>query len=99
MDDLADACVFLMQNYAGEGWLNVGCGRDETIAELAGIISRVVGFKGMLRFNTSKPDGTPRKLLDTSKLRALGWSPKIELEAGIRSTYDWFLSHLDSFKS
>jgi GDP-L-fucose synthase len=99
VDDLADACVFLMRNYAGEGWINVGCGRDATIAELANTISRVVGFTGALRFDTSKPDGTPRKLLDTSKLTALGWLPKIELEAGIRSTYDWFLSHLDSLKT
>jgi GDP-L-fucose synthase len=93
VDDLADACVFLMQNYDGDGWINVGWGRDETIAELAGTISRVVGFKGALRFDTSKPDGTPRKLLDTSRLTALGWSPRIELEAGIRSTYEWFLNN------
>jgi len=99
VDDLADACVFLMQNYAGEGWLNVGWGRDETIAELAHTISRVVGFNGALRFDTSKPDGTPRKLLDTSKLTALGWSPKIELEAGIRSTYEWFLNHSGDLKT
>ncbi|HEY6927932.1 MAG TPA: GDP-L-fucose synthase [Steroidobacteraceae bacterium] len=93
VDDLADACVFLMQNYDGEGWINVGWGRDETIAELAQTISRVVGFGGALRFDTSKPDGTPRKLLDTSRLTALGWSPRIELEAGIRSTYEWFLNN------
>src|SRR5579859_7745016 len=98
VDDLADACLFLMQNYDGDGWVNVGWGRDETIAELAQTISRVVGFAGALRFDTSKPDGTPRKLLDTSKLTALGWKPKIELEAGIRSTYEWFLSHQDSLK-
>ena len=98
VDDLADACVFLMQNYDGEGWLNIGWGRDETIAELAHTISRVVGFKGALRFDSSKPDGTPRKLLDTSRIRALGWSPRIELEAGIRSTYEWFLNHHDSLK-
>jgi len=98
VDDLADACLFLMQNYDGDGWVNVGWGRDETIAELAQTISRVVGFAGALRFDTSKPDGTPRKLLDTSKLTALGWKPKIELEAGIRSTYEWFLNHQDSLK-
>jgi GDP-L-fucose synthase len=99
VDDLASACIFLMQNYSGEGWLNIGWGRDVSIAELAETISRVVGYKGKLRFDTSKPDGTPRKLLDTSKLTALGWSPKIELEAGIRSTYEWFLNHLDSLKT
>ena len=99
VDDLADACVFLMRHYDGDGWLNIGWGRDETIAELAHTISRVVGFRGALRFDTSKPDGTPRKLLDTSKLTALGWSPRIELEAGIRSTYEWFLNHHDELKT
>lgn len=99
VDDLADACVFLMQNYDGDGWINVGWGRDETIAELAQTISRVVGFKGALRFDTSKPDGTPRKLLDTSRLNALGWSPRIELEAGIRSTYEWFLNNREAVKT
>jgi GDP-L-fucose synthase len=99
VDDLADACVFLMQNYDGEGWINVGWGRDETISELAQTISRVVGFKGALRFDTSKPDGTPRKLLDTSRLTALGWSPRIELEAGIRSTYEWLLNNREVVKT
>jgi GDP-L-fucose synthase len=99
VDDLADACVFLMQNYDGDGWVNVGWGRDETIAELADTIRRVVGFGGNLRFDTSKPDGTPRKLLDTTRLTALGWSPKIPLEAGIRSTYEWFLNNRASLKT
>jgi nucleoside-diphosphate-sugar epimerase len=99
VDDLADACVFLMQNYDGDGWINVGWGRDETIAELAHTICRVVGFTGALRFDTSKPDGTPRKLLDTSRLTALGWSPRIELEAGIRSTYEWFLNNREVVKT
>jgi len=99
VDDLADACVFLMQNYDGDGWINVGWGRDETIAELARTICRVVGFKGELRFDTSKPDGTPRKLLDTTRLTALGWSPRIELEAGIRSTYEWFLNNREVVKT
>jgi GDP-L-fucose synthase len=98
VDDLADACVFLMQSYDGDGWVNVGWGRDETIAELADTIRRVVGFTGALRFDTSKPDGTPRKLLDTTRLTALGWSPKIGLEAGIRSTYEWFLNNFSSLK-
>jgi GDP-L-fucose synthase len=79
--------------------LNVGWGRDETIAELAQTISRVVGFEGTLRFDTSKPDGTARKLLDTSRLPALGWSPRIELEAGIRSTYEWFLNNRQFVKT
>jgi len=99
VDDLADACFFLMQNYDCDGWVNVGWGRDETIGELADTIRRVVGFSGDLRFDTSKPDGTPRKLLDTTRLTALGWSPKIGLEAGIRSTYEWFLNNRASLKT
>lgn len=99
VDDLAAACVFLMRNYSGESWINVGWGRDETIAELAETICRVVGFRGKLRFDTSKPDGTPRKLLDTRRLTELGWAPAIGLEAGIRSTYEWFLNHRDSLKT
>jgi GDP-L-fucose synthase len=99
VDDLADACVFLMLRYDGDGWVNVGWGRDETIAELADTIRRVVGFEGALRFDSSKPDGTPRKLLDTRRLTELGWSPRIGLEAGIRSTYEWFLNHRDGLKT
>ena len=99
VDDLADACVFLMRHYEGESWVNVGWGRDETIAELAETICRVVGFKGKLRFDTSKPDGTPRKLLDTRRLTELGWTPAIRLEAGIRSTYEWFLNNRASLKT
>jgi GDP-L-fucose synthase len=93
VDDLADACVFLMQRYDDDAWLNVGWGRDCTIAELASIVARVIGFGGSLVFDRSKPDGAPRKLLDTSRLSALGWTPAIELEEGIRSTYGWFLDH------
>jgi len=99
VDDLADACLFLMRHYDGESWVNVGWGRDETIAELADTIRRVVGFEGTLRFDTSKPDGTPRKLLDTRRLTELGWMPRIGLEAGIRSTYEWFLNHRGSLKT
>ena len=99
VDDLADACVFLMQNYESETWINVGWGRDETIAELAETIRRVVKFAGSLRFDTSKPDGTPRKLLDTRRLTELGWTPRIGLEAGIRSTYEWFLNNRASLKT
>jgi GDP-L-fucose synthase len=99
VDDLAEACLFLMRNYDGDGWVNVGWGRDETIAELADTIRRVVGFTGPLRFDSSKPDGTPRKLLDTTRLAALGWAPKIGLEAGIRSTYEWFLNNRSSLKA
>jgi GDP-L-fucose synthase len=93
VDDLADACIFLMDRYEDEQWVNVGSGRDETIAELAQTIAKVVGFGGSMRFDTSKPDGTPRKLLDTSRINALGWTPRIDLEAGIRATYGWFLEN------
>jgi GDP-L-fucose synthase len=93
VDDLADACVFLMKNYDDERWINVGCGQDVTIAELARMIAAVVGFSGALRFDPSRPDGTPRKLLDTTRLTALGWAPRVGLEAGIRATYQWFLEN------
>lgn len=99
VDDLADACLYLMEHYDDEGWINVGWGRDVTIAELAALIARVVGFKGAVRFDPSKPDGAPRKLLDTSRLTALGWTPRVELEAGIRSTYAWFLENRATLKT
>jgi GDP-L-fucose synthase len=98
VDDLADACLFLMERYDEERWINVGWGRDVTIAELAETIGRVVGFTGSLRFDSSKPDGTPRKLLDTTRLSAFGWAPRIGLEAGIRSTYTWFLDNRRSLQ-
>jgi GDP-L-fucose synthase len=93
VDDLADACLFLMQHHDSEQLINVGWGEDVSIAELAGLIGKVVGYQGALRFDASKPDGTPRKLLDTTRLTALGWKPGIRLEVGIRSTYGWFLDH------
>jgi GDP-L-fucose synthase len=93
VDDLADACLYLMSRYDDERLVNVGWGLDVSILELAQMIGRIVGFKGSLRFDTSKPDGTPRKLLDTTRLTALGWKPSIELEAGIRGTYAWFLEN------
>jgi GDP-L-fucose synthase len=93
VDDLAEACLFLMQRYEDEQPINVGWGRDQTIAELAETLARVVGFAGGTRYDTSKPDGTPRKLLDTTRLTALGWTPRTELFAGIRTTYEWFLNN------
>jgi GDP-L-fucose synthase len=93
VDDLAAACLFLMMRFDEAGWINVGAGVDLTIAELAQTIARVTGFSGSIRFDTSKPDGTPRKLLDTSRLAALGWVPSIGLDSGLRSTYDWCRSH------
>ena len=93
VDDLADACVFLMENYSSADIVNVGWGRDISIAELADLIRGIVGFQGRIEFDRSKPDGTPRKLLDTSKLTALGWQPSIALDAGIARTYDWYCSN------
>jgi len=91
VDDLADACLYLMQHHDSEQLINVGWGEDVSIAELAALVGRVVGYTGQLRFDTSKPDGTPRKLLDTRRLKALGWKPSIRLEDGVRSTYEWYL--------
>jgi GDP-L-fucose synthase len=88
-DDLAAACVFLMERYDSEELVNVGWGEDVSIAELARLIGDIVGYSGRLRFDTSKPDGTPRKLLDTTRVRALGWAPKIQLREGIAATYRW----------
>jgi GDP-L-fucose synthase len=93
VDDLADALVFLMKNYEGEDIVNVGWGQDVTIRELAELVSCTVGYEGSIEFDPSKPDGTPRKLLDTRRLTNLGWAPKIELVNGLRSTYQWFLQH------
>jgi GDP-L-fucose synthase len=93
VDDMARACVLLMDVYDSSEIINVGTGTDISIAELAGIVRDVVGFEGDLRFDRSKPDGTPRKVLDVSRLRALGWEPEIELRKGIRQTYEWFLQN------
>lgn len=94
VDDVADALVFLMERYDEEPFVNVGWGEDLTIAELARMVAKVVGFGGALTFDASKPDGMPRKLLDTSRLRALGWSPRIPLREGVTQTYAWFLEHV-----
>lgn len=93
VDDLASACVFLMHHYDREQIINIGWGDDISIAELAELVNDVVGYHGGLRFDTSKPDGTPRKLLDVSRLSELGWHPSIKLREGIQQTYDWFLEH------
>lgn len=87
VDDLADACFYLMQNYNEEGLVNIGTGEDLSIGDLAQMVKRVVGFEGELKFNTTKPDGTPRKLMDVSKLHSFGWKHKIDLEDGIRMVY------------
>ena len=93
VDDLADACVFLMRDYSAPEIVNVGWGQDISILQLAELIRDVVGFQGSIELDTSKPDGTPRKLLDTSRLSSLGWQPSIGLEAGVRGTYDWYANH------
>jgi GDP-L-fucose synthase len=95
-DDLADACVFLMENYDGNEFFNAGTGKDITIAELAQIIKKVVGYEGELVFDTSKPDGMHRKLLDVAKLKQLGWTYKTDLEEGIRETYSWYLENINN---
>ena len=93
VDDLADAAVYLMRHYDGRRIVNVGVGEDVSIAELAELIREVVGFEGELRYDASKPDGTPRKLLDVSQLAQLGWHAQTPLRDGIKSTYEWFLKN------
>jgi len=96
VDDCADALVFLMQRYSGAVAVNVGVGEDITVADLAGLVRRVVGFTGELRYDRAKPGGTPRKLLDVSRLAGLGWTPSIQLEDGIAETYHWFAAQTDA---
>jgi len=93
VDDLADASIFLMRNWSADQHINIGCGSDIAIADLARMIARVVGYTGEFVFDRSKPDGTPSKLVNVSKLTALGWRPRIELEAGIREVYRWYLEN------
>jgi GDP-L-fucose synthase len=95
VDDLADACLFLMQNYEASEHINVGTGEDLSIRELAEMVREIVHPAAELVFDTSKPDGTPRKRLDVSRLHALGWHHKIPLRQGVAETYQWFLSHSD----
>ncbi|WP_461210647.1 GDP-L-fucose synthase [Desulfocurvus sp. DL9XJH121] len=93
VDDLAEAAVFLMNTYEGENIVNVGTGEDLTIAELADLVARTVGFAGRVVYDSSKPDGTPQKLLDVSRLSEAGWKASISLERGLADTYAWFLEH------
>ena len=88
VEDMAAACVYLMQNYNEAPFLNIGCGEDISIAELADLVKDIVGFKGVVRYDISKPDGTPRKLLDVSRLFSTGWRPQIKLDQGIRKVYE-----------
>jgi GDP-L-fucose synthase len=98
VDDLADACLYLMRSYSDIEPINVGWGEDVSIRELAQIVRDVVGFAGELVFDSSKPDGTPRKLLDTSRLTALGWRPQIRLREGVADTYRWFVAHRAQYR-
>jgi len=93
-EDLADACVFVMQNYSDEPFLNVGTGTDITILQLAQSIAKVVGWQGTFTLNVSKPDGTPRKVMDVSRLRELGWVAPTDFETGMRQAYQWYVDHV-----
>ncbi|NLO59333.1 MAG: GDP-L-fucose synthase [Synergistaceae bacterium] len=93
VDDLAGACVYLLEGYSGTAFLNIGSGREVTIRKLAGIVKKITGFSGEIVWDSAKPDGTPRKLLDVSRITALGWKPAIDLESGIESTYRWYLAN------
>lgn len=99
VDDMASACLHLLENYDGPSQVNVGTGADITIKELASVVAEAVGYTGRIVWDTSKPDGTPRKLLDVSKLSSAGWSAKIGLDEGIRSTVSWYRANLASLRS
>jgi GDP-L-fucose synthase len=95
VDDLAEAIDFLIDNYDSDEAINIGVGNDLSILELANLISGIVGYKGSIKWDSSRPNGTPRKLLDTSKINSLGWRPKISLVEGVSATYEWFLSEIN----
>jgi GDP-L-fucose synthase len=93
-DDLADACLFLMKNYDSPDIINVGTGEDATVAEIAELVKEVVGYRGRIAFDCTKPDGAPRKLLDASRVRSLGWQPRVAMKDGIRDAYRWFVENV-----
>ena len=95
VDDMADACVFLLENYSGEQHVNIGTGKEVTIKQLAEAVKKTVGYEGEIVWNSAMPDGTPRKLTDVTKLHNLGWTHKVELEEGIQLAYDWFRENVD----
>ena len=99
VDDCAEAVVHILKHYSAEGHLNVGTGQDVTIKELAQTVKRVVGFQGELVWDTSKPDGTPRKVMDVSRINALGWRARTDLETGLARTYEWYRRHLDEARA
>jgi len=98
-DDMADACIFLMRNYSGEDFVNIGVGDDITITDFARLVAYVVGFDGEFVYDTSKPDGTPRKLVDVTRLNALGWKSGISLREGVERTYAWFVENEDNLRT
>ena len=99
VDDMADACLHLLDHYDGAEHVNVGTGEDQSIAEISAIVADEIGFDGEIEWDHSKPDGTPRKLLDIGKLRDLGWQPRIDLRAGIASTVEWYRQNVDSIRT
>ncbi|MDA0858983.1 MAG: GDP-L-fucose synthase [Verrucomicrobia bacterium] len=99
VEDLADGLLMLLEKYDGREIVNVGVGEDSTIAELAEMVKKGVGYTGEIRWDKSKPDGTPRKLLDVTKIRGMGWRPKVSMEEGIRRSYDWFLKNAPEAKT
>ena len=94
MDDLADGLILLMNKYSSPGYINIGTGEDISILNLADLLKSVIGFDGVFSFDTSKPDGTPRKLLDIHRIKRLDWSPTVSLREGLERTYDWFLKNI-----
>ncbi len=98
-DDMANACVFLMNNYSGEQFVNIGTGEDITIADFAKLVPDVVGFEGTFAYDTSRPDGTPRKLVDVTRLTEAGWTSQIGLREGLERTYAWFLENVDNLRT
>ncbi len=97
-DDCADALVFIMRNYSEAGHINVGTGEDVTVEQMARTVADVVGFEGAITKDTSRPDGTPRKLMDDTRLRAMGWTPRFDLKSGLEDAYSWFLAHRDGLR-
>lgn len=98
VDDMASACLYLLENFDGPQQVNVGTGRDSTIREIAELVAEAVGYEGLTEWDTSKPDGTPQKLLDVTKLTSAGWTASISLRDGLRSTVDWYRSHRDELR-
>ena len=98
VDDMAEACLFLLRRYSGEEHVNVGCGKELSIRQLARMVASITGYAGRLDWDASKPDGMPRKLMDSSRLFAMGWSPRISLEEGLTSTYAWYREHLGALR-